>query len=218
MIRKLWPGIALNLMAFAFGLAMLDRLPARVASHWGINGQVNGWMSRGKLVAFMPAMAFVMAVILSVAPRLDPKRRNFPLHAGAYWIVTNAVLALLAVVDVLLIGYNLGWHVNLGMALGVGLGLLFVVLGNLLTRVRPNWIFGIRTPWTLSSDLSWRESHRVGGYGFVIAGLAAMATAFFWPRAVVIVLLVGIAGASLLSVTWSYFTWKRDPNAQGRDG
>ncbi|HEY3935256.1 MAG TPA: SdpI family protein [Gemmatimonadales bacterium] len=217
MIRKLWPGIALNLLALAFGLTMVDRLPARVASHWGMNGEVNGWMSRGKLVAFMPAMALVMAVILSIAPRLDPERRNFPLHAGAYWIVTNAVLGLLAVVDVLIVGFNLGWKIDIGSIIGFGIGGLFILLGNLLTRVRPNWIFGIRTPWTLSSDRSWRETHHVGGYAFVATGLAAVLTAIARPRAATIVLIVGVSASALFSVVWSYFVWKNDPDAIGRD-
>ncbi|HEY2805675.1 MAG TPA: SdpI family protein, partial [Gemmatimonadales bacterium] len=86
-----------------------------------------------------------------------------------------------------------------------------------LTRVRPNWIFGVRTPWTLSSDRSWRESHRVAGYGFVVAGLAVLITSFAWPAATLVVTAVGVGGSALISVVWSYFAWKRDPNAQGRE-
>ena len=217
MIRKLWPGVLLNLGAAVFGFVMLDRLPERVASHWGAHGQVNGYSSRLELVLLVPMLSLVLAVVLAYAPQLDPKRRNFPLHAGAYWVVTNAILAFLAVVHVMLIGFNLGWPMNINVVMGVGLGLLFMVLGNLLTRVRPNWIFGVRTPWTLSSDVSWCESHRMAGYGFVAAGLAVLVTAFAAPNAVVIVMLIGVGGTALASVVWSYFAWKGDPNAQGRD-
>jgi uncharacterized membrane protein len=217
MIRKLWPGLLLNLGAAVFGFMVLDRLPERVASHWGANGEVNGHSSRLVLMLLVPILSLVMAVVLAYAPQLDPKRRNFPMHAGAYWIVTNAILVFLAVVHVMVIGFNLGWHIDINVVMGIGLGLLFMLLGNLLTRVRPNWIFGVRTPWTLSSDLSWRESHRVAGYGFVAAGLAVFVTACTAPKAVVVVMLVGVGGTALVSVVWSYFVWKRDPNAQGRD-
>lgn len=218
MIRKLWPGLLCNVIAAAFGLAMLDRLPLRVASHWGARGEVNGYSSRWSLVLIVPLLALVMAIVLAYAPQLDPKRRNFPMHAGAYWVVTNAVLVFLAVIHVVLIGFNLGWVMNMNAVLGVGLGVLFMVLGNVLTRVRPNWIFGVRTPWTLSSDLSWRETHRIAGYGFVVAGAAALFTSFVWPRQMVVVLLAGIGLTALVAVVWSYFAWKRDPNAQGREG
>ena len=218
MIRKLWPGIVLNIAAAIFGFAVLNRLPERVASHWGIHGEVNGYSSRLALVLIVPVMALVMAIVLAYAPQLDPKRRNFPMHAGAYWVVTNAVLALLAAMHVLLIGFNLGWPIDLNVLLGIGLGVLFIVLGNVLTRVRPNWIFGVRTPWTLSSDLSWRETHRVAGYGFVVAGLATLVTAFVAPKVVLHVMLIGVGAAALVSVVWNYFAWKRDPNALGREG
>ncbi len=127
------------------------------------------------------------------------------------------MLIFLAVLHVILIGFNLGWPINIGLIMGVGLGILFMVLGNVLTRVRPNWIFGVRTPWTLSSDLSWRETHRVAGYGFVAAGVATLGTAIVAPQAVLHVMLIGVGAAALVSVVWSYFAWKRDPNAQGRE-
>ncbi len=217
MIRKLWPGILLNLAAALFGGAMMSRLPQRVASHWGADGAVNGYSSRVMLVLLVPLLSLVMAVVLAYAPMLDPKRRNFPMHADAYWVVTNAVLIFLAALHVMIIGFNLGWPININLVMGIGLGLLFIILGNMLTRVRPNWIFGVRTPWTLSSDLSWRETHRVAGYGFVVAGIASLMTALLAPKGVLVVVLIGVGGSALLSVVWSYIAWKRDPNAQGRD-
>lgn len=218
MSRRLWPGMLLNVAAALFGFAMFHRLPEHVASHWGLHGQVNGWTSRTVLVLLTPAVALVMALVLSIAPRLDPKRRNFPLHADAYWVVTNAILGLLAALHVVIIGYNLGWPINIATVTGIGIGALFMLLGNLLSRVRPNWIFGIRTPWTLSSDRSWRETHRVGGYGFVLVGLAVFLTALLHARLVFTVLGVGAGAVALVSVVWSYFAWRRDPDAQGREG
>jgi uncharacterized membrane protein len=160
-------------------------------------------------------LSFAIAGVLTIAPRLDPKRRNFPMHSGAYWLVANAVLLFLAMVHVLVIGFNLGWPIQLQAVMMPGLGILFMIIGNVLTRVRPNWIFGIRTPWTLSSEVAWRESHRIGGYGFVVVGALVVVVSFLAPRAAIYVMIVGLAGSSLLAVAWSYFAWKRDPNAEG---
>ena len=217
MIKKLWPGIVFILAAAAFGFAVSGQMPERVASHWDAAGEPNGYSSRIVLLLMVPVIGTLMSVVLAYAPQLDPKRRNFPLHAGAYWILTNTILIFLAAVHVLTIGYNIGWQVNFGRVMGIGLGLLFMMVGNFLTRVRPNWIMGIRTPWTLSSDRAWRETHRAGGYTFVVVGLVTLIAAFAAPKVVVFVLVGGVAFAALLSVGWSYFAWKRDPDAQGRD-
>jgi immunity protein, SdpI family len=216
-MRKLWPGVLLVLVAAAFGGVMWHHLPLRVASHWNASGQVNGWTSRTALVILLPAVALVMAVVLRYVPQIDPKRRNFPLHAPAYWLVVNVLLGFLAVLHVAIIGYNLGWSLSINTVVGVAVGVLFVVTGNVLTRVRPNWIFGVRTPWTLSSDLSWRETHRLAGYLFVVAGLGVAVCGLVRPEALFAAIMVGIIGAALVSVIYSYFAWKRDPNAQGRE-
>ena len=50
--------------------------------------------------------------------------------------------------------------------------MLFIVIGNYLPKVRPNYLVGIRTPWTLTSDLSWDRTHRIGGRLFVLEGFA----------------------------------------------
>jgi uncharacterized membrane protein len=214
MIRKLWPGLAATAAAAVFGILRLHDLPPMVASHWGVHGEVNGYMSRTALVMLMPAIGLVVAAVLAFAPRLDPRYRNFPLHAGSYWLVANAVLAFLAGTHVLIVGYNLGWPINLTRIMGIGSGLLFIILGNVMTRVRPNWIFGIRTPWTLSSDLAWRQTHRLGGYLFVVSGIAVIATGVLWPASTFAVLLTGSLLSAGIAIVWSYFAWRRDPAVQ----
>lgn len=210
-MRKLWPGLMASALATVFAVWSWPHLPERVASHWNLRGEVDGTTSRLVLVLMVPLLSFALAGILTIAPRIDPKRRNFPLHAGAYWLVANAVLGFLAVVQLLVVGYNLGWPIHLQHILLPGLGILFIVVGNVLTRVRPNWIFGIRTPWTLSSDLSWRESHRIGGYGFVLVGVLVLLMAAVHPAWAIYVLLGGLFATSAVAVVWSYFAWKRDP-------
>jgi len=41
--------------------------------------------------------------------------------------------------------------------------LFFMVLGNYLGNVRPNYFVGIRTPWTLENPETWQATHRLGG-------------------------------------------------------
>ncbi len=65
--------------------------------------------------------------------------------------------------------------------LGYGLGALFVVMGNVLPRVRPNWMFRIRTPWTLLSDRAWSEAQRMGGNGLVVVGTAVFVVSALHP-------------------------------------
>ena len=120
----------------------------------------------------------------------------------------NAVLILLALIHVAMLGKALGWTINLTRIAALGLGGILVLLGNLMTRIRPNWFMGIRTPWTLSSDTVWRKTHRFGGVAFVIAGVCVAATALM-ASSWALYAALGLTGAAgLCSVVYSYLVWK----------
>jgi len=59
----------------------------------------------------------------------------------------------------------------LGRFLGLMVGVFLIVTGNDLPRVRPNLVWGIRTPQTLGSDEVWKRVHRLGGYIRVVMGV-----------------------------------------------
>jgi uncharacterized membrane protein len=86
---------------------------------------------------------------------------------------------------------------------------MLVLLGNLLPLARSNFIFGIRTPWTLSSEHVWTRAHRVGGYAMVAAGLFTMVSPFFARPAGAVVALASVILAGVIPVVYSYRLWSR---------
>jgi dienelactone hydrolase len=91
-------------------------------------------------------------------------------------------------------------------------GAMFVVIGNVMPRARPNWLFGIRTPWTLSNDRVWERTHRLGGLLFVIAGVLLMIAAFAIPSAFLPAVVIGVVVAAVVPVVYSYVTWRKESN------
>ena len=53
----------------------------------------------------------------------------------------------------------------------LGLGIIFIIIGNYLPKCKRNSFIGIRTPLTLSNDDIWFKTHRFGGKVFVIFGI-----------------------------------------------
>jgi uncharacterized membrane protein len=94
-------------------------------------------------------------------------------------------------------------------------GFLFIVLGNYLPRIQPNWFMGVRTPWTMSSDSVWRQTHRTAGWVFVAAGMILL-TGVVLPRLVFLpILVLTILIAPLIPIVQSYILWKREqPNGR----
>jgi uncharacterized membrane protein len=104
-----------------------------------------------------------------------------------------------------------GVHVRIEVWVPLIVGALFVAVGGLLGRVRPNWFVGIRTPWTLSSEAAWTGTHRAGRWVFILMGALLMACAVLRPDwAVWTMAVVGVTGMLGL-VVYSYVLWRRAP-------
>jgi uncharacterized membrane protein len=75
-----------------------------------------------------------------------------------------------------------------------------------------NGVAGARTPWTLSSELSWQKTNRLAARVFIGTGLATIAAAFAGPVIAFSLLMTGIVGGSIFCVIYSYVVWKSDPD------
>ena len=59
------------------------------------------------------------------------------------------------------------------------LGLLLVVVGNLLPKLRPNKYIGIRLPWIMNDEARWAKTHRFGGFAMVLCGVTMLVCSIF---------------------------------------
>jgi uncharacterized membrane protein len=186
---------------------------AEVPIHWGIDGQVDGYASKDVGLFFLPVVAAAIAALLAVIPRFEPRRANLERSGKAYGAIWITVVTLLGGIHVLAVAAALGADLEISRLALFGTGVLFVVIGNYLPKVRPNYMMGIRTPWTLASDLSWTRTHRVGGRLFVIEGLvlAVLGLLDIGPEMLAIAIIAAIVVMLIVLSAYSYQVWKADP-------
>lgn len=187
---------------------------ARIPIHWGIDGEANGWADRTVGLFLIPVLSVAMVALFWVIPRIEPRRANLERSARAYGAIWIGVIVLLGGLQVLTVISALGHtDVDVTRLVFAGTGALFVVMGNYLPKVRPNYMMGIRTPWTLTSDLAWTRTHRVGGWLFVIEGvvLFLLGLSGVDGSVLVAVLLASIGLTIAFTFAYSYIVWKSDP-------
>ncbi len=208
-MRKWYPAL-LVVLSIIVSVYAYPRLPDRVPIHWNIHGQPNGYGSRLFATVLFPALLLVMWAFLRGLPRIDPRRANYAKMEGTYDLVVNAALTIVLLAHGSSIAAALGAHVAIERVIPAAIGLMLVVIGNVMPRARPNWWFGIRTPWTLSNDRVWERTHRVGGRLFVAAGVLIVIAAFLPPLVALPAIVVFGAGSSLAAVVYSYFAWREE--------
>ena len=86
-------------------------------------------------------------------------------------------MAFLIAIQGLVLAANLGADVPLSPAVLIATGGFLAYVGLLLRHAEPNWFVGVRTPWTLSSEVVWRRTHALAGTLFALAGVALAVTA-----------------------------------------
>ena len=209
-MRSRWFGLVIAALALAVSLWAYSQLPPTVATHWNVRGEADGFSSRLVAVSIMPLVILVMTGLFNVLPRLDPRRANYSKFIGTYWLIANAVILFILIGHGMIVATGLGYPVKIGRTMPIGVGLLFIVLGNYLTRVEPNWFVGIRTPWTLSSDTVWRKTHRTGGWLMVLGGSVIAACAFFPPAAFLPLFIAAVLLMAVIPIVQSYILWKRE--------
>ncbi|MEW6771452.1 MAG: SdpI family protein [Bacillota bacterium] len=70
-----------------------------------------------------------------------------------------------------------GYNIDTELIVNGGIALLFVITGNVMGQIRPNFFVGIRVPWTLANEEVWRRTHRLASKVWVIGGLICLALA-----------------------------------------
>ncbi len=210
-MRSRWFGLVIAAVAVAVSIWAYPRLPPTVATHWDLRGAPDGFSSRLLAVSIVPVVLLVMTGLYNVLPKLDPRGENYAKFLSTYWLIANAVIVFVLVAHAMIIASGLGYSVRIDRLMPLGFGLLFIFLGNYITRVEPNWFVGIRTPWTLSSDTVWRKTHRTGGWLMVLGGFVLAVGAFILPHGAFLPLFVTtIVIVALIPIVQSYVLWKRE--------
>ena len=83
-------------------------------------------------------------------------------------------------------------------------GIMFVVLGNFMTKAKKNSVVGVRTVWSMHNDNTWRKSNLIGAICIICAGLLTIITTVFANGIIsTILMLVYIILASVIAVIYS---------------
>ena len=196
------------------GLVLWNRLPDQMASHWNANDQVNGYISRFWGVFLLPLITLGMFLLFLVVPSIDPLKANIAQFRKAFNLFIGLIVAFMIYLYGLTLAWNLGYtNFKMSGAMLPAIGLLFIFIGFMLRQAKRNFFIGIRTPWTLSSDNVWNETHRVGAVLFMISGVLAFIGGFFGGTTVFWMMLVPIIGSTIFLLVYSYVLYQREMKA-----
>ena len=175
--KRLLMTSVVTLLPMLIGIVLWNRLPERIATHFDSYGEPNGWSSRAFAVFGIPLFICVINAVCAVTTERDPRRSGYPskMMRLVYWIPAAASWAVAFGVY----SYSLGLKLeNTGTYVTVILGILLIVIGNYMPKVKQNYFLGIKLPWTYADEDNWNRTHRFAGRVWVIGGILLIANWF----------------------------------------
>lgn len=194
------------------------QLPAHtpIAIHWGINGNPNGFADKTRALFLLPAIAALVTALFALLPAIEPRRPNLVASRKLYRVGWLGALCLMTIAQAAIVMTALHHPIDTRGVVVAGTSVLFIVGGNYFGKSRANFVAGIRTPWTLSSDYSWEKTHRLGGRLFIATGAATLLVLGADGTLPALLVQLGALFASLVAtVAMSYVYWKQDPDKNG---
>jgi uncharacterized membrane protein len=195
------------LVNFVSSIILYPLMPEMIASHWDMNGIVNGYMPKFWGLFLVPFLTVGITLLLVFLPRIDPKG-NIKKFSSSYESFLIAFIAFMTYIHALTLAWNMGIRFSFNIATIPAFAILFFCLGMLLGKAKQNWFIGIRTPWTLSSETVWDKTHKLGASIFKGCGILSLAGIFF-PTYSIIFMLVPVILGSIYLTFYSYFEWRK---------
>lgn len=165
------------LLPSLLGLALWDELPQKIAIHFDIYGNPDGFSSKSFAVFGLPLMMVVLQAFCCFINDINAHHKG---ERVKFSLITKWIIPVLsAVLYVITLGIALGWNIDIRKAVSLILGGMFLVLGNYMPK------FDYIKNYDLDTEKA-RKIHRFVGYETVIMGLLFLISIFLPPIATVI--------------------------------
>lgn len=193
------------LLPMVAGLFLWNRLPDTMATHWGTNGEPNGWSSKLFAVVGLPLFLVACQWLCMFLSAADPKKQNIlgsKMFGLMLWIVP--VVSVICSTAILLEGLGIRFPVE--TVIPLLLGGLFMVIGFFMPSCPPSYTIGIKLPWTLADEENWRKTHRLAGGVWIIGGAMCALTALL---PVPFLMIAPLAAMIIIPTAYSYLLYRK---------
>lgn len=163
-------------LPMVIGAIFWNQLPEKIPTHFGIDGQADGYSSKLFTLFAFPALFLLFQIICLASFEKESVKVNIPAKMRRFYTWLIPVLSL--IIQGSIYANALGFIKSGPTLVTTFLAIVFIVIGNYLPKIQRNATVGIRIPWTLSDDKNWYKTHRMAGKLWVIGGLIILLESF----------------------------------------
>jgi len=183
-------------------------LPEKIPSHFDAKGMPDKFSPKFQLMLGEFGSIIGLYLILTFIPLIDPFWKRIQKKYSLFLLFRDfALLFFLFFYILTIIAAKKG--VLPPYVMGIAFGLLFILLGNYIPKLPRNFFFGIRSPWTLASDIVWKKTHIIGGWVFVVAGIVVVVLSFLKVHLGIVLLITLAPGLLFVGILYPLFLYRK---------
>lgn len=194
----------LCLLGMVPGLVCYNRMPAQVPIHFNIHNQPDDYASKNFVIFVMPLLMILLHLICCGAENVSDSSKSNPKQVK--WLVRLIIPTITMVLECITVMFVLEKLTDIGLICISMIGVLMILLGNYMPKTRPNLVFGIKLPWTVTNEEVWHKTHRLAGWLMVLGGIITIAVAFLNAYLVCIFVITIVI---MIPIIYSYIISKK---------
>lgn len=195
----------LMLLPLAVTVIALFFLPDQIPAHYNAANQVDRWGSKFEAL-ILPAMVILFGLLMLGMAKLISKSEKSGKNNERVCIISglcclalfNAMTCYFLYMDFHGIEDLSSVPLDINQIMFGLLGLIMIIVGNVMPKLRMNSLIGLRTSWSMKNETTWKKSQLFGGISFIIGGILIIVLCllskgifcFIWSIIVFLVLLV----------------------------
>ena len=178
---------ALMFLPLLIAVIALPFLPEKIPAHYNFAGEIDRWGSKYETLIF-PLVTIGMGLFMLWMAKISAKQEEGGKNNEKIVFYTGMGLSVFFTLEHCFFLYksfaaaesmSYAHEADINQFVCILLGISLVIMGNFMPKLRSNGIIGLRTPWSMKNDITWKKSQLFGGISFIICGALMVVCGIF---------------------------------------
>ncbi len=196
------------LIVLLITLFLWNDLPEKIPLHWNINGEVDRYGNKLTGLLGLYSIPLIFSILYPIFRKIDPKNKKYKQFEKTWKIFNIVIFSFFIYLYLITIFLTLNPKYSIEPFILSGIGIMFIVMGNYMSKIKQNYFIGVKTPWAIENEDNWNKTHRLAGVCFVISGLIFITKLFLNINPIYILLPV-ILSCAIIPILYSYILYRK---------
>ncbi|MCF7795601.1 SdpI family protein [Patescibacteria group bacterium] len=200
---------SLLLIVLLITIFLWNDLPDRIPMHWNINGEVDKYSNKLNGLLGLFSIPLLFSILYPIFRKIDPKNKKYEQFEKTWKILNITIFSFFIYLYLITIFLTLNPQYSIEPFILGGIGTMFIIMGNYMSKIKQNYFIGVKTPWAIENEDNWNKTHRLAGICFIISGLLFIIEIFLSVSPIYILIPV-IVACAIIPILYSYILYKKN--------